>query len=65
MGRFPELVNFREKRIWLNSLYNRIFFNDLIVRHKIKNEDAPASVCASFGRKRDATLLVEQIEQLG
>lgn len=39
-GGFPELVNFREKRIWLNSLYNRIFFNDLIVRHKIKNEDA-------------------------
>lgn len=39
-GGFPELVNFREKRVWLNSLYNRIFFNDLIVRHKIKNENA-------------------------
>ncbi len=39
-GGFPELVNFREKRIWLNSLYNRIFFNDLVVRHKIKKEDA-------------------------
>lgn len=39
-GGFPELVNFREKRVWLNNLYNRIFFNDLIVRHKIKNEDA-------------------------
>lgn len=39
-GGFPELVNFLEKRVWLNSLYNRIFFNDLIVRHKIKNEDA-------------------------
>ncbi len=39
-GGFPELVNFKEKRIWINSLYNRIFFNDLVVRHKIKNEDA-------------------------
>lgn len=39
-GGFPELVHFREKRIWLNSLYNRIFFNDLVVRHKVKNEDA-------------------------
>lgn len=39
-GGFPELVNYREKRIWLNSLYNRIFFNDMVVRHKIKNEDA-------------------------
>lgn len=39
-GGFPELVNFREKRVWLNGLYNRIFLNDLVVRHKIKNDDA-------------------------
>lgn len=39
-GGFPELVNFREKRVWLNSLYNRIFFNDLVVRYKVKNEDS-------------------------
>ncbi len=39
-GGFPELTKFREKRIWVNSLYNRIFFNDLMVRHRIKNEDA-------------------------
>lgn len=39
-GGFPELVHFREKRVWLSSLYNRIFFNDLVVRHKVKNEDA-------------------------
>lgn len=39
-GGFPELVNFKEKRVWLNSLYNRIFFNDLVVRHKVKNEDS-------------------------
>lgn len=39
-GGFPELVNFREKRVWLNSLYNRIFFNDLVVRHKVKNENS-------------------------
>ena len=39
-GGFPELVNFREKRVWLYSLYNRIFFNDLVVRHKVKNEDS-------------------------
>ena len=39
-GGFPELVTFGERRVWLNSLYNRIFFNDLVVRHKVKNEDS-------------------------
>jgi len=39
-GGFPELVRYKEKRVWLNSLFNRIFFNDLVVRHKIKNENA-------------------------
>lgn len=39
-GGFPELVRYKEKRVWLNSLFNRIFFNDIVVRHKIKNENA-------------------------
>jgi len=39
-GGFPELVRYKEKRVWLNSLFTRIFFNDLVVRHKIKNENA-------------------------
>lgn len=39
-GGFPELTRFKEKRVWLNGLYHRIFFNDLIVRNKVKNEEA-------------------------
>lgn len=39
-GGFPELTRFKEKRVWINGLYNRIFFNDLIVRNKVKNEEA-------------------------
>ena len=39
-GGFPELTRFKEKRVWLTGLYNRIFFNDLIVRNKVKNEEA-------------------------
>ena len=29
-----------EKRIWLNQLYNKIFFSDLVVRNKVRNEAA-------------------------
>ena len=37
-GGFPELFNIQAKRIWLNELYNKIFFSDLMVRNKIRNE---------------------------
>lgn len=39
-GGFPELVDIVAKRVWLNEIYSKIFFSDLIVRNKIRNEDA-------------------------
>lgn len=39
-GGFPELVDIVAKRAWLNDIYSKIFFSDLIVRNKIRNEDA-------------------------
>lgn len=39
-GGFPELTNIVAKRIWLNDIYSKIFFSDLIVRNKVRNEDA-------------------------
>lgn len=39
-GGFPELVDIIAKRAWLNDIYSKIFFSDLIVRNKIRNEDA-------------------------
>jgi len=39
-GGFPEILKFKEKRMWLNNLYQKIFFGDLIARYKIRNDFA-------------------------
>lgn len=39
-GGFPDVFDIRAKRVWLNELYNKIFFSDLVVRNKIRNETA-------------------------
>ena len=38
-GGFPEVLDYANKRAWLNGLYGRIFFSDMIVRNGIKNEE--------------------------
>lgn len=38
-GGFPEVLAYANKRAWLNGLYGRIFFSDMIVRNGIKNEE--------------------------
>lgn len=38
-GGFPELLLFRNKRNWLNSLYDKILLGDIIQRNKVKNEN--------------------------
>jgi len=39
-GGFPEILQFKNKRLWLNSLYQKIFFGDLIARYNIRNDFA-------------------------
>ena len=39
-GGFPEVPSVVAKRIWLNDIYNKIFFSDLVVRNKVRNESA-------------------------
>ena len=39
-GGFPEVLKYIDKRKWLNSLFERIFFSDMIVRYKVRNEQA-------------------------
>jgi len=39
-GGFPELVNYTNKRRWLNDLYEKIILGDVILRNRIKNEMA-------------------------
>ncbi|MDR2583100.1 MAG: ATP-binding protein [Fibromonadaceae bacterium] len=39
-GGFPELLHFKEKRLWLENLYKKVFYGDLIARYKIRNDFA-------------------------
>ena len=39
-GGFPELVNVIDKRAWLNGIFKKILFSDVIVRNNIRSEDA-------------------------
>ena len=39
-GGFPEIRTIVAKRLWLNDIYNKIFFSDLVVRNKVRNENA-------------------------
>ncbi len=39
-GGLPEVIKITDKRAWLSSLYQRIFFGDLITRYQIRNDFA-------------------------
>lgn len=39
-GGFPELRHFKEKRLWLENLYQKVFYGDLVARYKIRNDFA-------------------------
>lgn len=39
-GGFPELLLFKNKRHWLNSLYEKIVLGDVIQRNNVKNDHA-------------------------
>lgn len=39
-GGFPEITRYQEKRMWLENLFQKIFFGDLVARYKIRNDFA-------------------------
>lgn len=39
-GGFPELLLYKNKRRWLNDVYEKILLNDIVLRNRIKNEMA-------------------------
>lgn len=39
-GGFPEILKYQDKRSWLNSLFDRIYFSDMVTRNKVRNEEA-------------------------
>ena len=38
-GGFPEILKYQDKRGWLNTLFDRIYFSDIVVRNNIRNEE--------------------------
>lgn len=39
-GGLPEVCLFKQKRSWLQGLYQKVFLNDMVARNKIRNSDA-------------------------
>lgn len=37
-GGLPEVIHYNDKRSWLTSLYQKIFFSNIVVRNGIRNE---------------------------
>ena len=40
MGGFPELVGVADKRGWMNGIFQKIFFSDIVVRNGVRNDEA-------------------------
>lgn len=39
-GGFPESLGYANRRMWLNGVYAKIFFSDMVLRNRVKNEAA-------------------------
>ncbi len=39
-GGLPETLMMNDKRSWISSLFNKIFFGDLVARHQVRNDFA-------------------------
>ena len=39
-GGYPELTSVTDKRAWLNGIFKKILFNDVVVRNKFRNGEA-------------------------
>ena len=39
-GGLPETLQMADKRAWISSLFNNIFFGDLVTRHQVRNDFA-------------------------
>lgn len=39
-GGLPENLMMSDKRSWISSLFNKIFFGDLVARHQVRNDFA-------------------------
>ncbi len=53
-GGLPETLQMNDKRGWISSLFNKIFFGDLVARHQVRND---------FGLRLMIRKLAESVKQ--
>lgn len=62
-GAFPELVDIRNKRSFLNSIYQTVYLGDIITRNKITNDFAVRTDFEKNSRIRYQTFIFQPTYQ--
>ena len=68
-GGFPELLKYSDKRGYLSNLFQKLFYSDIIVRNKIKNDKAlhilVKKMAESVNNETSATRIKNIIKSIG
>ena len=68
-GGFPELLKYSDKRGYLSNLFQKLFYSDIIVRNKIKNDKALHILVKKLGEsvnnETSATRIKNIIKSIG
>lgn len=63
-GGFPEIIRFQEKRMWLENLFQKIFFGDLVARYKIRNDFALRLMIKKLAESTQDEITISRIKNI-
>ncbi len=63
-GGFPEVIKFEDKRMYLSSLFQKLFYGDIIARYSVKNEKALQLVVKKMAESVNNETSVNRIKNL-
>ncbi len=63
-GGYPDSLRHIDKRGWLNSLFTRIYFNDIVVRYRVRNENALRLVVHKLAESVKSPIALNRISNL-